>query len=57
MLEELCWWSGFLCRQPVYSNWLHLIKITAETATFGYMVKKGCFIFSIGCFSYVAINI
>lgn len=31
VLEELHWWSSFLCRKPVYTNWLHLIKITVET--------------------------
>lgn len=31
MLEELHWWSTFLCRKLVYGNWLHLIKITVGT--------------------------
>lgn len=51
--EDLRWWSIFLCRQPV----LHLIEITAETVTFSYWIKKGCFIFSDGYFSSLAINI
>lgn len=51
--EDLHWWSAFLCRRPV----LHLIEITAETVTFSYWRKKGCFVFSDGYFSALAVNI